>query len=245
MGARRASVTAVAAVVAGVLLMTLLVAWAASIGPGGVLTGEGVDPVRATPTATATSETPTDGTTINDVERTLQRSPQGNDFLRGIALVLELLLAAAVSYLLYRSGRSAWQAWQARRRPDPRLPDVDFDVLGSPQALVDELVGDANSQREVLLGGTPRNAIVEAWSRFETRAGDVGAQRRSWETSSEFTLRVLELVRADTIAVSRLAGLYREARFSNHELSEDERADALDALDAIHRSLRRFAGSVS
>ena len=40
MGASRAPVTAVAAVVGGVLLVAVLVTWAASIGPSGVLTGE-------------------------------------------------------------------------------------------------------------------------------------------------------------------------------------------------------------
>lgn len=242
MGARRASATAVAAVVGGVLLMTLLVAWAASIGPSGVLTGDGLDPVRMTPSETESSETPSDGTTINDTERVLERTPGDNDLLRLIALVAELLLAAAAAYALYRGLRWAHQTWRARRRPDPRPVDVDFDVLGSPQVLADRLAAGAAAQRELLLGGTPRNAVVEAWSRFESEAAEVGVQRRSWETSSEFTLRVLELVGADSAAVAGLAALYREARFSDHELGEPERARALAALDAIHGSLRTFAG---
>lgn len=245
MGARRASVIAVAAVVAGVLLMTLLVTWAASIGPSGVLTGDGIEPVRMTPTETESSESPTDGTTIDDTQRVLEQTPGDNDLLRLIALVAELLLAAAVLYVLYRSGRWAWQTWQARKRPDPKPVEVDFDVLGSPEVMAEQLVADAVAQRGVLLGGTPRNAVVEAWSRFETQAGEVGAHRKPWETSSEFTLRVLELVRADSIAVARLAALYREARFSDHELSEPDRAEAVAALDAIHASLRSFAGRPS
>lgn len=245
MRGRRASVTAVAAVVAGVLLMTLLVTWAASIGPGGVLTGDGIEAVRRTPTASESSESPSDGTTINDVERVLEQTPGDNGLLRLIALVLELLLAAALLYIFYRGGRWAWETWQARNRPDPKAVEVDFDVLGSPAVMVEQLVADASAQREVLLGGTPRNAVVEAWSRFESQAGEVGAHRKPWETSSEFTLRVLDLVRADSIAVARLAALYREARFSDHELSEPDRSEALAALDAIHASLRSFAGRSS
>ena len=241
MVARRASVTAVAAVVGAVLLMTLLVTWAASIGPGGVLTGDGVDPVRMTPTATESSESPTDGTTVDDVERTLERTAGDNELLRLIALAAEVLLAVAVAYALYRGGRWAWQAWQARRRPEPPPVEVDFDVLGSPALVAEQLASDAVAQREVLLGGTPRNAVVEAWSRFETRAAEVGAVRRPWETSSEFTLRVLDLVGADSAAVGRRAALYRKARFSDHELTEADRAAALDALDSIHASLRSFA----
>lgn len=242
MGARRASATAVAAVVGGVLLMTLLVTWAASIGPGGVLTGDGVDPVRTTPTAAESTESPTDGTTINDVERVLERTPGDNGLLRLIALVAEILLGVVVAFALYRGGRWAWQTWRARRRPDPPPVEVDFDVLGSPAVVAEQLASDAAAQREVLLGGTPRNAVVEAWSRFEARAAEVGAHRRPWETSSEFTLRVLDLVGADSAAVARLAALYRRARFSDHELSEADRAAALAALDSIHASLRSFAG---
>ncbi len=47
MGARRASVTAVAAVVLGVLVVSVLVTWAASIGPSGVLRGDGPERMRA------------------------------------------------------------------------------------------------------------------------------------------------------------------------------------------------------
>jgi hypothetical protein len=37
--------------------------------------------------------------------------------------------------------------------------------------------------------------------------------------------------------VGRLAELYREARFSEHEITEQHRAEALDTLAAIRRSL--------
>lgn len=68
-------------------------------------------------------------------------------------------------------------------------------------------------------------------------------ERHEWETSSEYTLRILDLVAADTAAVTRLAGLYREARFSTHELTEADRAAALAALDEIHRTIRAPARS--
>ena len=57
MGARRASASAVVAVVGGVLLITLLVAWAASIGPSEVLRGDGPTAERLpdNPTTSATA----------------------------------------------------------------------------------------------------------------------------------------------------------------------------------------------
>ena len=73
--------------------------------------------------------------------------------------------------------------------------------------------------------------------RFEIQGDRAGVGRHSWETSSEFALRMLERVDAESGAVNRLAGLYREARFSDHEITESHRADALVALDRIRRSL--------
>ena len=61
------------------------------------------------------------------------------------------------------------------------------------------------AQRAALAGGTPRNAVVECWHRFETAAAAAGLERQDWETSSEYTIRVLDLVDADPAAVSRLA----------------------------------------
>jgi hypothetical protein len=66
-------------------------------------------------------------------------------------------------------------------------------------------------------------------------------RRLPWETSSEFTLRVLDRVSADTRAVVALAELYRDARHSRHEITEENRDRAAEALDVIHRSLGSHA----
>jgi hypothetical protein len=123
-----------------------------------------------------------------------------------------------------------------RRRP-PAPVDVDFDVLDDPEPLAEEIRADAADQLALLLGGTPRNAIVACWDRFEEHAERARVARRPWETSSEFTLRLLERVSADPASVSRLEALYREARFSGHEIDEPRRTAAVEALEAIHASL--------
>ncbi|HQR27809.1 MAG TPA: DUF4129 domain-containing protein [Nocardioides sp.] len=118
-----------------------------------------------------------------------------------------------------------------------------FDLLDDRARLSRALAVDAAGQRDLLEEGAPRNAIVACWHRFEQQAALAGVRRRPAETSSEFTLRVLDLVDADPAAVTTLAGLYREARFSGHPMGEDHRRRALAALDAVHHGLLSRAAS--
>jgi hypothetical protein len=149
-----------------------------------------------------------------------------------------------VLWLLYRSVRRLRDAVQWRRRPPPPKPEkVEFDVLDDPEPLADEIRSDAALQLELLLGGTPRNAIVACWDRFEEQAERVHVARLPWETSSEFTLRLLDAVAADAAAVARLERLYHEARFSDHDIDESRRESAVEALQAIHASLGVRVGS--
>ena len=243
MGATRAPVTAVAAVVGGVLLVAVLVTWAASVGPSGVLNGAGPEAQRVTSTETTSLGEPTRETPEEVRNRLAEERAGDHPVLRAIAFALELLALAAVLYLLYRGGRWAWQTWDARRRPEPPPEEIEFDVLEGPRRLADEITRDAEEQRRVLMEGSPRNAIVECWHRFEQQAAGAGLERHPWETSSEFTLRMLDLVGADSHAVAELAVLYREARFSTHSLDESTRQRAVADLDAIHAGLLAGRGS--
>jgi hypothetical protein len=131
----------------------------------------------------------------------------------------------------------------SRFRPSPPAQaQVEFDVLEAPERVADAILDDAADQLALLLGGTPRNAIVACWDRFEEQGERVGVARQPWETSSEYTIRLLDLVQADSAAVSRLERLYHEARFSEHEIDESRRDSAVEALEAIHQSLGTTIG---
>jgi hypothetical protein len=237
MGARRASASALVAVVGGVLLITLLVAWASAIGPSEVLRGEGPTVERSDPTEDPYESETTSQDVLDALEEGLDRERGHSTVLNGVAVVIMVLLLAVLLFWAYKVARWGVAEWRSRERREAPPPDVDFDVLGESAALVREIADGAAAQRDLLQAGTPRNAIVEMWNRFETLAGNAGATRRPSETSSEFTLRVLGAVDADSSAVARLAALYREARFSDHELSEEHRAAAVAALEAIHAGL--------
>ena len=220
------------------MLLLLLAAWAAVIGPAGVFRA---DPVAPPPAAVeGEPDAPPDSRPGEPDEEEVERGWGST-----AALLTQLLLLCVVGYLLvllvrlFRSESGVLEQLRRRRRP------VEFEVLPpAPDDVAEEMVRDAADQLALLREGTARNGIVACWHRFEVQASSVGLAREPWETSAEFTLRILDLVSADDSAVLRLGVLYREARFSDHDLGEAARADAVDALERIHRGLRqRLAGA--
>jgi hypothetical protein len=154
-----------------------------------------------------------------------------------VGRIIRIGILVLLGWLAYRGLRLLREVVQNRDRPEPRPTEVHFDVLDDPGELIDEMRGDAPSQVALLLGGSARNAIVACWDRFEEQAARVGLARRPWETSSEFTLRMLDFVGADGGAVARLERLYHEARFSEHVIDEDRRMAAVEAMESVHASL--------
>jgi hypothetical protein len=169
--------------------------------------------------------------------------PSSTHWLAWVGTVLLVALGALAAWALFRLVRSAWEAWQGRRRREEAAEEIEFDVLDSPARLAEEIEQQAQRQRELLAEGSPRNGIVACWHEFEVAAGRIGLARQPWQTAAEFTLQVLELLEAEHGAVGRLGDLYREARFSEHELDEVHREAAQRALAQIHESLPRHLGA--
>lgn len=144
-----------------------------------------------------------------------------------LLLLLWLLVASAMSLI------RRWQELRRVRREGP-LPEVDDAVL-------DSVAQATRRQQQRILEGTPSNAIVACWVDLEHAVAAAGVERRPSETSAELTIRVLDALDVDRSALRALGALYREARFSAHPLTEQERASARDALAALHRSLPALA----
>ncbi|MBS2938984.1 DUF4129 domain-containing protein [Nocardioides sp. J2M5] len=258
-GELTAGVRAALAVVA-CSAFVVLAAWATLVGPDQVFTGPGPRPATAlTPTTSCIPlpvRTAADGSETvvipDDVDQRdyceppdtsvedARRMVEGTD----VPLVLKILvwtvealivlgMLAFVGWVLLAL-RDAWQRRAGRER-EPA--DLDFETLSEPARLAAAMTEDARGQDELLRDGEARNAIVAAWARFEVQGARAGSPRQAWETSAEYTLRILDLVEADAGAVHRLASLYREARFSEHPITEEHREAALDALAEIRRTL--------
>lgn len=147
------------------------------------------------------------------------------------SLLTTLVLAAALIGLVLLV-RWVWSnTWRKRRHRLRMSPDVAFEVL--PEVSL-ALANDAPAQLAALEEGTPRNAIVACWLRLEEVAGEAGVPSRPAETSTEFTARVLGALAFDPAMINGFASLYREARFSRHELGEPARRAAVAALRSLY-----------
>jgi hypothetical protein len=169
-------------------------------------------PQRADP-----SLAPTEGFDVPLVSVRVER------FVVGFLLLLIVLLAIR-----------QLRRWYQETRPPA---EHDFAVLPDVRSALAEAAG--GTQRDELLTGSPRNAIVACWVRLEHAVERAGIARHRSETSAELTARVLSTYVVDRQAIDALAALYREARFSSHELSEHHRQRAVAALDELHRQLAR------
>nr|WP_300337653.1 DUF4129 domain-containing protein [Actinomyces sp.] len=95
----------------------------------------------------------------------------------------------------------------------------------------------AARQVEALRHASPTDAIVAVWRELERDVTEAGVGTRPHETSTELVLRVMAQRQVPAAAIEDLAVLYREARFSSHEMAEEARERARRDLAQVHAAL--------
>lgn len=221
-----------AVLAAGAALAVLLLCWAATAGPAALVHDAGPSPHESPPAPLPQSVTP------GSDEAARQLVPDlgwlGTLLLAGAALFAVVLLASGL--------RALWLArWRRPTRsgtPDDDTPDGEVHDIG--EEVRRTLRRDAPSLLASLDLGAPADGIVACWLRLERSVADAGVRRWSWETSSEYAVRVLHALDLDPRAVAGLAALYREARFSDHLLGEDARAAARTHLRRVAADLQEL-----
>ena len=186
-------------------------------GGAGGARGATEDPAEDTEAATQAAAEDT----TEDAEETQAADPaQVWRVLGGIALAL-LLTVVVLAIRVIRRRRRAAPPESAREAPDRAL-------------LTDRR---AARQARMLREGSPREAIIATWLDLERLVATAGVPRRPSETSSELVVRVLDDREVPAAALTDLAALFREARFSTHEPTEALRERAAGDLDAVHAAL--------
>ncbi len=167
-----------------------------------------------TPASAESSRTDSDGSGIN------------------AALIAQVSVAALIAWLVLR--------WFRNREPaEPAA--FEQDQHGDE---LDQLVAATASTRNAVNAdhqGAPRNAVVACWVALEEALGAIGAAPQAGETSLDVTQRVLGRWHVDPEPLRRLAGLFREARFSRHAITKQHADEAASALEQIHIGLASAA----
>ncbi len=136
-------------------------------------------------------------------------------------------------------GALAWAAWSARRRIPPPAPPADDapDLAGQRQA-----AGEAFAASLADLEGEPdpRRAIIAAYARLLDGLAACGLPRRAAEAPEEHLRRSLETLQVPPSALRTLVGLFAEARFSTHELTNVHKQAAIDAFRAARDDLAPY-----
>jgi hypothetical protein len=152
--------------------------------------------------------------------------------LQLLAVLLIVLLVTAAAWIV-RAGRFPMPGRRAVRGRRHR------QITALPETPERELAVDVDAARDALTGGSPRNAIVACWMQLERDVAAAGLPREASETSAEYVERVVVASSVEPGPIRELAALYREARFSRHDLRDDHRTRALAALNRVEAALRR------
>ena len=126
-----------------------------------------------------------------------------------------------------------------RRRRSAAPVFADPEPVPAPEPLAQALAAGARALRE---DPDPRTAIIGCYAAMERSLAEAGSPAKAADTPAEFLTRATAggLVRSS--CASTLTGLFRQARYSSHPMTEDDRAAAIQALAQVRADLGETAG---
>jgi hypothetical protein len=214
------------------LLLVLLVAGVAA--REGDYTAALPPSATATTTATAAPSSPEASPTTAFTPTARKKNEPAlppSPVLGQVLLVLVVLLGLAGAAVLITSlVRSARDLARSGTLTPPRAVGTAVREALAPaaeQALVAVEQPDA------------REAVVRSWLLLGEAAAVVGFPALPAETAAEYAGRIAAELDVPATELDRLADLYREARFSQHEVGEPQRAEARTLLHRLRDRLTR------
>jgi hypothetical protein len=124
-----------------------------------------------------------------------------------------------------------WMYVRSRRRLAPLLEDrsLEADMVSAIETTIDDLRSERNARR----------AVIAAYASMERTLAAHGLARHRSEAPLEYLANILRGLRVRESAVRTLTGLFEYAKFSGHEVDEQMKKEAIDALIAIRDDLQR------
>ena len=219
-------------VLVAALGVAFVLAWGAAAGPDQVIHG---GPAQSVTDQADHPTSPGRGTEPDDV---VHRSDPPTSHRTMGAWIQDLAAFALLVAGLFVIGLLLRQLFLRIRRglPDERLV-VPLDPLPDLDVAREAVRRDEQRQYDALTGSDVRNGIVACWVIFEEAAAEANLAKQPAETASAFVVRFLHVLDVDPRPVGVLAQLFLEARFSTHPMPPGARAQAQEALAAIHLDL--------
>jgi hypothetical protein len=159
-----------------------------------------------------------------------------------IAGALAALMGLAVLVGLGYLARWLWQRRPRRAVLIEEKPDTTPAGVIAADPDLPALVRGADQAERILTetGGVPRDLVLRCWLALEDAAQASGVPRRPSDSPTEFTGAVLRSTQADRGSVDILLRLYHRARFSDHEITDDDIRSARTAVIRLAATWRRF-----
>ncbi len=115
-----------------------------------------------------------------------------------------------------------------RRRRDEEDPNaMRVTVAEVLEETLDDLIREPD----------PRKAVIEAYARMERTLAARGLPREEHEAPGEYLARILDVVGASGHSVRRITKLFERARFSEHDIDEAMKEDAIESLTGLRAEL--------
>jgi Domain of unknown function (DUF4129) len=225
-----ARLVAAAVVVLGALALVALAARsdrAATITPRPIA----VPTSTLLPPAETSGPRPDGGTTGPAQDTSTNRMPSWLLWTMATIAIAPFVLAPIFLVMIGWLPRVRLLRLRRRKVRATRPPEVEDEVPSAPLAAAVE-----EGLRELDQGG-PGDGVVASWVLLERAAADAGTHRAAPDTPSELAGRLIDRHAVSSGPLLRLADLYREARFSRHELPEAARTEARQALERLRREL--------
>src|SRR5947207_4898169 len=169
------------------------------------------------------------------VQKTQGRTSSNQGRIRHVAATpartahVEWPLVAGIGGLALLGG--VWMYVRSRRRLAPLLEDrsLEADMLSAIETTIDDLRSERNARR----------AVIAAYASMERTLATHGLARHRSEAPLEYLANILRGLRVRESAVRSLTSLFEYAKFSGHEVDEQMKEEAIDALIAIRDDLQR------
>ncbi|HEU5268651.1 MAG TPA: DUF4129 domain-containing protein [Jatrophihabitans sp.] len=157
----------------------------------------------------------------------------GLTLLLGLAALLAILLIVRLVPMLERR----------RPRRHDEEPAVYAPAM-SPEQVARQVSHALDDTLAAFRRGDRERAIIACWIRLEQIAEEAGFGRLGSDTSTELAERWLYRLPVSRQPLLELAELYREARYSSHQLPESALVTARSALERLRREISSSASAV-